>query len=104
MKNGSVAIGDTTDVVYIALGQPDARRERTTADGSTTVWIYRSYRHEYAGSGFVGYRRVVHWSPSHQRYFVDLVPVHTNVYVERAEDDIRVTFRGGKVTMIEQQT
>lgn len=104
VKTGSVAIGDSSDVVYIALGQPDARRQRTTADGSTTVWVYKSYHQDYVGTSFVGYRRAMYWSPSAQRYFVNLIPMHTEVYAERTEDDIRVTFRDGKVTMIEQKT
>lgn len=104
VKDGEVAIGDNSDTVYIALGNPDARRERRTADGRTTEWIYRSYRQEYVGSSFVGFRRVVSYNPHFQRYYVTHIPVHSDVYAERVEDDIRVTFRDGKVTMIEQKT
>lgn len=104
VKTGEVAIGDSSDVVYIALGTPDSRRERRSADGRTTEWIYRSYRQEYVGTSFVGYRRVVTYNQLAQRYYVSHIPMHTAVYAEHAEDDIRVTFRDGRVTMIEQRT
>lgn len=100
IAHGDIDIGYTPDMVYIALGQPDVRRQSRSQTGNTETWIYRSYYEDYVGSGFMGYHR---WYAPYGRYYrVYWEPVYTGYYREVAQDDIRVTFRDGKVVMIDQ--
>jgi hypothetical protein len=102
LKERDITIGDTQDMVYIALGVPDEKRDRISMDGSETTWIYNAYWQEYQGQALVGYRRHVVFDPGSRRYRVYYTPVEQSVYAEREEERIRVTFNSGKVTSVEQ--
>lgn len=101
LRKGMVEVGYNTDLVYIALGRPDERRERITAAGREEVWIYSSYYQEYAGTS-VAYRRYIGYHPVTGKRVIYLEPVHQHHYRDRVNERIRVTFRDGKVTEIEQ--
>ena len=101
LKEGNIAVGDTPDMAYIALGVPDAKRQRVTSDGRELVWIYKTYYQDYQGTALVGYRRYfVPVGPN--RYVVRYEPVRTEVYDERSEENMRITFVNGRVSAIEQ--
>ncbi|GAB1488977.1 hypothetical protein MASR2M8_14280 [Opitutaceae bacterium] len=102
LKERDIMVGDTQDMVYIALGVPDEKRDRISLDGSETTWIYNAYWQEYQGKALVGYRRHVIFDARSQRYRVYYTPVEQSVYAQREEERIRVTFNNGKVTSIEQ--
>jgi outer membrane protein assembly factor BamE (lipoprotein component of BamABCDE complex) len=40
IKQGKVDVGFTRDMVYMALGDPDRRYSRKTAEGEVEVWAY----------------------------------------------------------------
>lgn len=40
IRAGRVEVGDDADAVWLALGEPHRRVERTTAEGRAEVWIY----------------------------------------------------------------
>ena len=103
IRQGSVAVGDSTDLVYIALGKPDVRRERYHAKTHESVWIYQSYDETYAGSAYAGYRRYVAFDRTSGRSYIVREPVYADVYRRRLDDQIRITFVDGRVTQIEQQ-
>jgi hypothetical protein len=101
LKQGNIDVGDTPDMVYIALGVPDAKRQRVTSDGRELVWVYRTYYQDYEGSALVGYRRYfVPVGP--RRYVVHFEPVRSDIYSEHSEENIRVTFVNGHVSAVEQ--
>ena len=102
LKDRDITVGDTQDMVYIALGVPDEKRDRISVDGSETTWIYNAYWQEYHGQALVGYRRQVIFDPGSRRYRVYYTPVEQSVYAEREEERIRVTFTDGQVTTVEQ--
>jgi outer membrane protein assembly factor BamE (lipoprotein component of BamABCDE complex) len=102
IRQGIVEVGYTEDMVYIALGPPDARHQRVTAKGDEITWIYKTYYEQFEGVAEVGYHRVVIFDPLTHIYHVYYEPVSTPVYSEREEDNIRVSFVNGKVTVIEQ--
>lgn len=102
IRQGIVNIGYTEDMVYIALGPPDARHQKVTAKGDETTWIYKTYYEQFEGVEHVGYRRVVFFDPADHVYHIYYEPVSTPVYSEHEEDNIRVTFANGKATAIEQ--
>jgi hypothetical protein len=95
IEHGDVGIGFTSDMVYMALGKPDVKRYRTTADGTTETWIYRTYYDHFDG-GYVGYHRWGHWNHGFYRMYWE------PVYRAMPSDDIRVTFQDGKVTTVDQ--
>jgi len=102
LRERNLHVGDTLDMVYIAMGAPDERRVRHSADGSETTWIYNAYWQEYQGQALVGYRRYVVRDAKTGRFQVFYEPVRDSVYVPREEERIRVTFRDDKVVAIEQ--
>ncbi len=102
LRKGEVAIGDTPDMVYIALGTPSRHVERTTANASSAEWIYDQYFQSYEGTQMVGYRRVVAVDPHTGRRFVYHEPAFADVYRERTEDRLRIVFENGRVASIEE--
>lgn len=101
LKEGNIHVGDTPDMVYIALGVPDSRRQRLTSDGRELIWIYKTYYQDYQGTELVGYRRYfVPVAP--RRYVVHYEPIRRDVYDERSEEHMRITFVNGHVTTVEQ--
>lgn len=103
LKRSAVKVGDTTDMVYIAFGRPDRVRERTAGASQDTTWIYNTYREEYAGTHFAGYRRHVIYNPQNNTRRVYYDPVYVSAYREHTEEYMRVVFKDGRVTAIEQQ-
>ena len=102
LRQGTVAIGDTPDMVYIAIGEPSRRLEKRTAVSNRTIWIYRRYYEDYAGADFAGYRRRVFVDPRTGHRFIALEPCYVDVYREESEDALRIVFENGKVAVIEE--
>jgi hypothetical protein len=102
LQNKTIHVGDSFDMVYIALGAPDERVESTTKDGQSTVWVYNRYWQEYRGEAYGGFHRHVIRDPKTGATSVYLEPVSRPVYAERQQPIMRVFFSGGKVTQIEQ--
>ncbi len=101
LRAGRVSIGDTEDMVYIALGKPSSKQELTSESGNSIVWIYTSSWQEFRGMAFVGYdRELVPDGKGGTRtvYLTEERPV----YVQHTEERCRITFVDGKVTQIEQ--
>ena len=102
LRRGVIEIGNTPDMVYIALGRPDEQRDTTTADGRETVWVYNSYHREYEDNIHTGYRRILIYDPVRRRYNVFFEPLYTDIYSDHTEENIRIVFRNDQVTEIEQ--
>lgn len=104
LKRGAISVGDTQDMVYIALGNSDERRDITTADGTQTVWVYKTYWQQYEGTAWLGYRRIIVPTRDGRGYVVYHEPVTQDLYRTHVDDRIRVTFYNGVVNSVEQQT
>jgi hypothetical protein len=102
LKRGVIELGNSPDMVYIALGRPDEQHEKTTPQGKELTWVYNSYHQEFAGTLHTGYRRIVVFDPGTRRYLVYFEPVYADVYRDHTEERIRIKFRDGKVVEIEQ--
>lgn len=100
LERGKISPGDTEDMVYIALGDPDEKREVTTSDGTRNVWIYRTYWEQYEGSAWVGWHRVI--VPAGRGYVIYHEPITRDLYRTHVDEVIRVTFANSKVTAVEQ--
>jgi hypothetical protein len=103
LERGAINVGDTPEMVYIALGNPDERREVLNADGRQTTWIYKSYWQQYEGTAWLGYRRVVMPARSGRGYVIYHEPVTQDVYRTRVDELIRVSFANGVVSQVEQE-
>lgn len=101
LKEGQIRIGDSMDMVYIALGAPDEKREKRTGHGNESLWVYSSFRRQYEGDVVVGYQRTVRRRGLLGGYTVTHEPVAESVYSERLEDKYLVTFANNRVTEIE---
>ena len=102
IKQGIIDLGYTEDLVYITLGVPDQKRESVTASGRTVTWIYNTYYQRYEGTAFAGYSRRVYFDPYLRTYRVAYHPVYDEVYSDEKEERIRIVFKDGKVSVIEQ--
>lgn len=100
LERGTVNPGDTEDMVYIALGDPDEKRDIKTSDNTRTTWIYRTYWQQYEGTAWVGWHRVIVATP--RGYAIYHEPITESVYRSHVDEVIRVTFADGKVTTVEQ--
>ena len=69
--------------MYIALGDPDEKRDVTTADTTRTTWIYRTYWQQYEGSAWVGWHRVIVATP--RGYAVFHEPITGRLSAERLQ-------------------
>lgn len=96
IKQGKVALGFDEELVQLALGVPDRRREIINESGTKVVWSYVNYE---ASDGMILYRGWYHrgwWGPSYA-YYAD--------YPNRRErEHFRVVFKDHKVVSIEQET
>ncbi len=102
LKQSIIKIGDTTDMVYIAVGAPDRILETTTAEGVDLIWSYNAYTQEYEGRRCIGYRRCSYYDSYAKTWRIYDEPLHTDMYRDRVEEYMRVIFRADKVTTIEQ--
>lgn len=91
IREGKVAIGFTEQQVLMALGKPDRRYTRTTAEGTTDVWAYEDHKPSFSfgigvasggGGSMVG----------------SGVAIGTG---DRSGDKLRVVLTGGRVTALE---
>jgi hypothetical protein len=104
VRQGTISIGYTPDMVYIALGPPSAKQQKAIAEGDESIWIYKAYYRKYEGTAFAGYQSMMISDPSGRggRSMISLVPVKAPVYSEQEEDKIRVHFVNGKVSAIDK--
>ena len=102
VKQGIIELGYTEDIVYLALGAPDQKRESVSAIGKSVTWIYNTYYNRYNGTSYAGYHRSVYFDPYLRAYRMYYRPVFADTYVQEKEERIRVVFKDGKVTVIEQ--
>lgn len=102
IQHGTVELGYTPDMVYMALGAPEEKHQRQTPKGRTEVWSYLSTYQEFAGTGLVGYQPVVVHDRRTGARYVYLDPVYSDMYREFTQEDMRIVFHDGHVVAIEQ--
>jgi len=95
-----VRVGDSPDMVYIALGHPDRVRETTTPTARVQTWIYTATWHEYEGPVFPGYLHPLYRGGYARRMCPE--PFEPDLYSDHEEEYLRIAFQDGKVTAIEQ--
>ena len=101
IRKGQVEPGFTPDMVYMALGAPDERREHHTVKGDRELWIYLSISEDWQGE-VVRYRYYAVRDPKTGAVYVVTEPVIHNLYSTDARERIRVEFTNGKVSSIER--
>jgi len=105
LKRGMINVGDTQDMVYIALGSPEERRQVMAADGSHQTWIYRTYWQQYEGSAWVGWHRWIVPAANRRGFVIFHEPVTQDIYSTHVDETIRVTFdRNGVVQTVDQSS
>ncbi len=96
-----VEVGYTPDMVYMAYGEPTRKSFKSNEKGSFMTWSYQVSHDEYEGSS-LHYRRSVAVDPRTGRRVIVHRPVVTDYYSEQNEEILRVEFKDGRVTSIEQ--
>lgn len=102
LENKDIRLGDTPDMVYIALGNPDERQESVSAEGKKTVWIYNRYWQEYQGQAYTGTVPRTYVDPKTGSTVTYLEPVSQPVYAERQQPVMKITFVDGKASVVDQ--
>jgi hypothetical protein len=103
IKQGIIDLGFTEDMVYLALGAPDQKREGVSAAGRTITWIYSTYYDRYEDGRFMGhYYRDIYYDPYLRSYRLYYHHAFPGVIVSEKEERIRVVFKDGKAAVIEQ--
>ncbi|MFI5338166.1 MAG: hypothetical protein ACHQ5A_15365 [Opitutales bacterium] len=100
IKQGIIGIGYTPDMVYLALGAPNEKREKVTAEGRSETWIYGSYYDDY-DPVMLGYHRR-YFGPYMGGYRYYYRPAFGYGYFSNFEERVRVIFKEGKVAVIDQ--
>lgn len=91
IREGKVDIGFTEEQVLMALGKPDRRYTRTTAEGTTDVWAYEDRKPSFSfGFGVAG--------GGGGTMVGSGVAIGTG---DRSGDKLRVIFTGGRVKALE---
>jgi hypothetical protein len=102
IKQGVIDLGYSEDMVYLALGAPDQKRESVSPAGKATTWIYNTYYDRYEGGVYAGYHRSVYFDPYLRAYRMYYRPVMADTYAQEKEERIRIVFKEGKAFVIEQ--
>ena len=102
IKQGIIDLGYSFDMVYLALGDPDEKTETISEAGKTETWVYNTYFQRFDGVAFVGYERRVYYDPYLKTYRTYFQPAYADTYRQEKEEQIRVVFKEGKATVIEQ--
>ncbi|MFT3782373.1 MAG: hypothetical protein QM790_10190 [Nibricoccus sp.] len=94
IRAGQVDVGFTPDQVIMALGEPDRRYTRTTANGTSEIWAYADKGPAFSfGIGMVGGGGGTAVGSG--------VAVGTG---DRRDDKLRVIFVSGRVTALETRS
>ncbi|MDR1788821.1 MAG: hypothetical protein LBR12_00390 [Opitutaceae bacterium] len=101
LREGGIQVGDTTDMVYIALGSPDSSQRTARTGGEEEVWIYKRFYQVFAGY-HTYYERYHTYDPKTKTYRVHIVPVSAPVWETRTEAYLRVGFANGRVDFVEE--
>jgi|GEM_PF-295393 len=94
IRGGHVDIGFNEEMVTMALGEPDRRYSRTTAQGTSEVWAYRDRAPKISlgiGIGGGGGSTAVGGG------------VGVSTGGDRSDDRVRIIFENGRVTAIERR-
>jgi hypothetical protein len=99
IRKGIVEVGYTTDMVFIAKGEPKRKYQRRTADGVFDVW-------SYVGTDYWTDRQRVMGSYHVQDASGKTRTLHDSVWVdvrqEREYEKMRIEFQDGVVTALER--
>ena len=102
IKAGSIELGFTPDLVFLALGAPAEKRELITPAGKDEIWIYLAYDYPYPGLDPMGYHRRILFDPYLNGYRVGYRPIMAADEGATASERLRVIFHEGKVAAMEQ--
>lgn len=99
VQKGEVDVGFSADMVFIALGLPDRKYQRTTAEGTKEVWAYVDYRYKYEQQLVRGNFR---YRDANGRMRTTTDSVWVDVQTKTEFERIRVEFQGDKVAAIDR--
>jgi hypothetical protein len=101
IRSGQIGYGFTTEMVRLALGEPDRVHLRTDKSGTSEIWAYVSYEApDDIGFYYGWYRRPPYWVGGGPFY---PAPFYEGTGYQRERVDFRVVFRDGKAVAIEQR-
>jgi len=99
IRTGQVDIGYSKDMVYIALGKPDLKYTRTTADGSREIWSYTAGYTTTERQWITGDFQIIDpqggFQTTHDTVWAD-------VDVSHEYEKLRIEFKDDTVTAIER--
>ncbi len=94
IRAGQIDLGFTEEMVLVAIGWPDGKRMRTTAEGTTEVWTYADRGLRFALGVGVGMTRGA-------SAYDSAVAVSDDGF--RGEEMLLVIFTDGRVSAVERR-
>lgn len=99
IQRGTAEIGFSRKMVYLALGHPDRKYQRSTANATNTVWSYTRIERRPERQSV---RVPVRYVDGNGRLRRTTEIVRVSVDYEREVDRLRLEFADDKVTAIEE--
>lgn len=103
IREGNIRIGFQKKDVFLALGSPDAKYSRVTAEGESEVWAYRTWYP--AHRGFAPYRPFSYYGYGRRYrapYYDPWYWHHDRVLAQEAHERLRIVFENGEVSAVER--
>jgi hypothetical protein len=97
IRGGQVDLGFSAEMVRLALGEPDAYSLRRDLDGTSEIWSYVTYEHPRGHPLYRG------WYHRYHRWGDPLYPYYLSTPARRERERLRVIFKHGQVTAVEQE-
>ena len=102
IRRGEVDVGFTPQMVQLALGNPTERTNPPNAGNGESRWTYRHFHYDRRDIIRGGYRRRIVFDPVLRADTVVVEPIDDRLAAKLAPQSLRITFRDGRVTMIER--
>lgn len=102
VRRGQIEVGFTPEMVELALGEP-SDRSATPRGGAVgeTVWTYRNLHRDRNDIIAAGYRRRIVFDPVSRSETVVIEPIDDRLAARLAPKSLRLTFRDGRLAVIE---
>lgn len=102
IARGEIDLGYTPELVRLALGEPSEQSASPDDGSGQTTWVYRTFHRDPKDIIAGGYRRRVVFDPVLRSETVIVEPIDDRLAAKLAPQSLRVTFRDGRVSLIER--
>lgn len=100
VKNKTLDLGQSAEVVYFIMGDPDRKKKQVKEGVAKEVWVYTRIFTQMEGTHLAGYERRVFYDAKNKVYRVYYIPRYVHEYSEHQEVVAEIEFEDGLVSAI----